>query len=233
MAFIAVISIIMLIIGAAQRVPVEFPLPDTSVQGSAPPESVTDNGSGPARIAVTTSNVQRVIATLSRPAYYSRDIMIENFWADGNAVYNLSSAVSDGSFSLRRTAGGITRNIVISGGKLYIWYTGDREPYIGEVADMRSAADEFAMLLTYEDVVALDPTAISDAGYADYNGDDCVYVTFTSGEFGYSTTCYVSVSLGLLVGAVSYDGEEQIYKMTTGECNLAVPDAALFVPPNG
>jgi hypothetical protein len=160
--------------------------------------------------------------------------MVESFWRDGNAAYNISTAARENETALRVTSGGVTRSTVVSGGTLYIWYAGDRVAYSAPIADTDSAArlaDEYSMLMTYEDVLALDVSSITDAGYAQYDGEDCIFVEYVSGELKYRTTCYISLKLGLLTGANEYDGETLVYKMTAGECDVSPPADERFAVP--
>jgi hypothetical protein len=232
-SFIALAAAILLLTTAG-RGSAEFDLPDTPAH-AASPDAVPGAEDDPARVLVTPDTVQDVIATLARPASYSRDIMVESFWEGGFAVFNLSAAVSRGAVALRSAAGGVAKTVVVAGDRLYIWYAGDDAPYTAELTDggALALADEYQMLMTYEDVLALDKSAITGAGFALREGEACVWAEYVSGAFGYRTTCYVSVALGLLVGATVEDGETVIYRMTAGACDLAEPDPALFRLPGG
>jgi hypothetical protein len=87
------------------------------------------------------------------------------------------------------------------------------------------------MLTTYEDVLALDVSAITDAGYETYGGEECIFAEYKSGELGYRTVYYVSIRLGLLVGVNEYDGETLVRKMTAGECDTTIPADEVFEIP--
>jgi hypothetical protein len=215
----------------------EFALPDARENPPRATEDVeNDPHGGPTRVLVTADNVQEVIRTLQRPESYSRDIMIESFWQGGNTVYNISVTVMDGATSLRSVSGSVAKNIIVTQDKLHIWYSGDASVYTGErgsESDAKRAADEYQMLITYEDILLLDKSVITDAGYDEYGGSRCIFAEYRSGTFGYSTRCYISPELGLIVGAEQYDGQALIYKMTTGQCNIGQQDEQAFQLPDG
>jgi hypothetical protein len=163
-------------------------------------------------------------------------MMAERFWQGGNAVDNLSAVVSDGALALKSSSGGVTKNIIVTDKNVYVWYAGDRTPYVGTLEspeDARRAVDAYQMLPTYEDVLELDKKSITDAGYISYNGENCIFVEYVSGQLGYRAVCYISVELGLLTGVNEYDGETLIYKLTAGECDVAPPVGDAFVLPDG
>jgi hypothetical protein len=233
-AIIIALSSLLSIFTGGQR---EFALPDAREHT---PREAEDGGNDPRdgieRVLVTVDNVQEVIKTLRRPESYSRDIMIESFWQGGNTVYNISVAVMDGATSLRSVSGSVAKNIIVTDDRLHIWYGGDTSVYVGERgsgADTKRAADEYQMLITYEDILLLDKSALTGAGYDEYGGTRCIFAEYRSGAFGYSTRCYISPELGLIVGAEQYDGQALIYKMTTGQCNIGQQDEQAFKLPDG
>ena len=212
-----------------------IPLPDTSL----PAES--SNGTdpdAPGRVEVTTETIQAIVSELSRPDTYSRDTTIEVLWDGGNALYNISVNVTDGMTSLRITppAGGEKR-VIITRDKLYIWYTGDSTLYessAGSAGDGYRAADEWQMLVTYEDVLQLDKKDIIDAGYTEWGGEYCLYAEYLSPLLGYMRKYYISIELGLVTGAEEYDKTGAlVYTMTAGECTLGEADTAAFTLPDG
>jgi hypothetical protein len=217
--------------------PREFRLPD--VQDSPPQQTdgePDDSQSGVTRVEVTADNVRDVIRMLRRPESYSRDIMVESFWPGGNAVYNIGVTVMGGVTAMRSSSGGAVKNIVVTDDKLYIWYGGDASPYVGardSAGDARRTADEYQMLITYEDILALDRGDIIDAGYVEYAGARRIFVEYSSGVLGYVTRCYISPELGLITAAEEYDGDALIYKMTAGACSVGEQGEQAFDLPGG
>ena len=62
-------------------------------------------------------------------------------------------------------------------------------------------------------------------------GGPCIYVEYVSGDFGYTSCVYISVSTGLLMGARVYDGEELVYQMTSSAPELSAPSEDMFALP--
>jgi hypothetical protein len=189
-------------------------------------------------VAVGPDNVQEVVATLSRPETYSRDIMIESYWENGGkAVYHISASVTGGVTSLKRLMpGGAEEHIIVTAGTQYIWEKDDKEPRavpLGPRGDGRRAADRGQMLITYEDVLALSKSDISDAGYTEYGGEICIYVEYRSPLLGHTVRYYISVGLGLVTGAEEYDkAGALVYSMTAGAL-VHEADLSRFELPDG
>ena len=210
-------------------------LPDTSASTGSP---VVTEPDALDRVEVTRDTVQSVISTLSRPDTYSREVTIESFWKDGQAEYSIEVVVRDGATSLRmQPSVGAEKRIIVTPDKLYIWYKGDRTPYVGELGsagDRNRTADEWQMLSSYEDILALDKNDITDAGYTEYGGRDCVYAIYLSPLLDYTIKYYVSIEMGLVTGAEEYDEAGMlVYSMSAGECAIGDADPAAFILPDG
>lgn len=85
--------------------------------------------------------------------------------------------------------------------------------------------------MSYEEVLGLDSSAITDAGYIRLEDEMCIYVRYSSGEFGYDNVCYVSVDTGLLMGSEIYDGSKLIYRMSSTAPDISTPDDSIFTHP--
>ena len=232
--FIAALVGVMLLTPFLRRDYDAIPLPDISASsftaGDAEPDMLT-------RIEVTRENIQPVISTLSRPETYSRDVIIESCWEGGKTVYNINVSVAGGVTSLSTlSSSGIEKNIIVTPDFLYIWYRGDRTPFTGSndsSGDDYANADEYQMLITYEDVIRLDRNYILDAGYTEYGDEECVYAEYLQPKLGYTMKCYISIELGLITGAEEYDAAGTLtYRMSAGECVFDV-DASAFMLPDG
>ena len=190
------------------------------------------------RIEITTETIQVVVSTLSRPAIYRRDVKIESYWEDGKAEYSVSVSVREGLTSLRTLPPtGAEKRIIITPDTIYIWYIGDKAPFIGNLdslGDGFRTADEWQMLVTYEDVLELDINDIIDAGYVEYNDEECVYAVYRSPLLGYTRSFYISLEAGLIVGAEEYDeAGKLVYSMVAGEFFVGEADPAAFTLPDG
>ena len=190
------------------------------------------------RVEVTRETVQAVVSELSRPDTYSRDVAIETFWADGHVKHDIGISVTNGTTSLRiALPDGVEKRIIVSPDALYIWYRGDRTPYTGaagSLGDGHRAADEWQMLVTYEDLLLLDQDDIIEAGYTEFGGEDCIYAEYRSPLLGYTKKYYVSIELGLVTGAEEYDENGNlVYLMSAGNCVVGESDPAAFTLPDG
>jgi len=180
---------------------------------------------------VTPSTVQAVLKTLSRPDSYSRTLTAEDHWVDGGVSTSVLRVwVSGGSTRITLDHGGRTEDILVTSQGVWIWYDGSSGVYHGESVNS-TTADRWMRAVTYESLLALDPSEITGAGYGKYAGDSCVWAEYTTPELGYTERAYVSVSTGLLMGVETYDGGTLVYKLTSGTPSLTAPDAGLFTPP--
>lgn len=181
-------------------------------------------------IAVTTDTVQAVIRTLSRAPNYSRTLTVESFWEGGSSSRSISVWARGDAVKMVVSEGdSAAKNILIDGDEKWIWYSGSDEVFYGYAAE--AEADEYQTLLSYEDVLEMDPSNITDAGYIRLEDEMCIYVRYTAGDFGYDNVCYVSVASGLLVGSEIYDGGALIYRMSSTAPDISTPDDSIFTRP--
>ncbi|MCM1149711.1 MAG: hypothetical protein NC319_06465 [Butyricicoccus sp.] len=180
-------------------------------------------------ISVTPETVQAAVGMLARAGSYSRKINVETFWNGGSAVHLINVSVNGERARLTVSDSWGVKNVLISGGELWIWYADSNGVYHGP-ADS-SAADEYQSLLTYEDILQLDPASITDAGYVDYNGENCIFAECAGGELGYVSRFWISVDTGLLMGSETYDGEQLVYRMGSSLPDVSTPDESIFNPP--
>lgn len=211
-----------------------IPLPEASEPVRIPDVAAPDTLD---RVEVTRDTIQAVISTLKRPEVYSRSIRIGSYWDGGQVEYIIHVSVANAVTSLQTSSSaGVEKRIIITPEKLYVWYAGDSAPYIGAAASGGSgykAADEWQMIITYEDVLEFNKDDIIDAGYIQYGEEDCVFAVCRSPMLGYTYKYYVSIEFGLLTGAEEYDETgELVYIMTAGRCE-SVADPVLFILPDG
>ncbi len=211
--------------GSVKTAPVILPTP----QAGSEPADTYYNVSG--RADVTAETVQAVIRTLDRADAYTRTVTVDDFWTGGGGSAQLKEWSMSGSTRIRIESAAYAENILLSGGQLYIWYDKSEGVYQCDSDTAPSTADRWLRCLTYEDLLGLDTQEITGAGYVQYAGESCIWASYLSEGFGYRNVVYVSVSKGLLMGSESYDGDELIYRMTSGAPDMTAPDASWFVPP--
>jgi len=239
--FIAAVISIMLLTSHPMRDNDVITLPDPPASSDSAAETQPTGEAQPdklSRVEVTRDNIQANVSILSRPEVYSRDVVIETFWESGYATYLVSVTVADGVTSLQiQPPAGSEKRIIITADTLYIWYQGDGTPYIGDigsVGDGYRSADEWQMLVTYEELLDIPAKDIIDAGYTEFNGIDCIFAEYLSPLLGYTRKYYVSIENGLIAGAVDYDKTGSlVYTMIAGECMVGEADPTAFILPNG
>jgi hypothetical protein len=189
-------------------------------------------------VEITPETVQAVILyTLTRPEIYSRNVQIRTYWEDGDITYNIHTAVSGALTAIRsQPSVGNEKRIIITNEHIYIWYRGDTVPFISNVLtpdDWIRTADEWRMLITYEDVINLNPDDIIDAGHIVYGDEDCIYVIYLSPLFGYMRTYYVSIYSGLVIAAEERDSNGRlVYLMTARAADIGEVDIGMFTLPD-
>ena len=190
------------------------------------------------RVEINRDTIQAVVSTLSRPESFSREVTIEIFWEGGQALNEISVSVRGDMTSIRiLPAIGPERRIIVTPEKEYIWYEGDKNPFIRNVDSSGNgyrAADEYQMLLTFEDILMLNSTDISDAGYIEIDGEVSVYAVYYSRALGHLRVYYISLELGLIIAAVEHDKNGAlIYRMTAHETIVGNVDLTAFILPDG
>lgn len=225
---LAAVAVLMFVLAPSGDVPVEpvgLPTPTATLPGGS--QIVRDP---PSVIAVDSDTVQTVIATLERAESYSRSLTVSTFWSGGSASRSVEVWKDRTNVRIRESAEGRpTKNVLLRGGSKWIWYSDGPDIYRGSTAG--GDEDAYQSLLSYEDVLELDKSLIRDAGYTDFDGENCIFVRYVSGQLGYESLCYISVNTGLLMGEETYDGEKLIYSMVSSAPDISTPDKDIFEAP--
>ena len=215
--------------------------PDADTPGVVLPSPVTggaisvnteDYEKNRRRIEVTPETVQSAISSLTKAGDYSRAIYVERFSGvrSGSCVINVWIHGQNSRIGINN--GAVTKDILIAGDEIWIRYSDSQDLYYGHINEKtNNETDEYQSLISYEDISALDPAGIIDAGYTDHNGDNCIFAEYISGHLGYRNIVYISVDTGLIMGNEMYDGDYLIYKMTSGIPDISTPGDEFFIPP--
>ena len=192
---------------------------ENGVSGSALPLTLA---------SVTPDTVLDVLAALHRADSYSRTLTVERFWTGGSSSETVSVWARGDQLRIAVHPDGsdTVKNVLFSGKDKWIWYSDREEVFHGPART--GDPDAYQSILTYEDVLSLDQRNITDAGFTDYDGVNCIYVRYVTGEFLYDNLCYVSVDTGLLMGQETYDGNILIYAMHSTVPDISTPDDAVF-----
>ena len=197
-------------------------------------ESDTQTGESDAfnEVRVTPSTVQLAINTLSRPSVYSRTHTVETFWSGGSGLESYSVSVSSGKTRIdyQLSDGGVC-HMLVSGNQAAVWY--DEETTWTVFRAEQFSADIAQRMPTYETVVSLPSSSITEADYRDLDGIGCIYVETAADEAGYHDAYWVSVSSGLRVRAERFWEGEVVYRFAASEVSTAPPEENLFRLPDG
>ena len=117
-------------------------------------------------------------------------------------------------------------------GQLWLWYDGQDQVYQAPAGD--HSADLAQRLPTYEDVLALDPAGITQAGYVERDGQACIYVEFEHEQLGYLYRYWISVNSGLLIAAQTEAEGQVVYEMSSHQVTSPLSGTGdWFVLPDG
>lgn len=205
---------------------------------SSPGDGPSGPGSQPApspyeRVEVTPDTVQGVISTLKRSDSYSRELTVETLWPGGASASSVQ-VWTDGSWSHSRRIlpSGVIRHDLVGGDDLYYWYEGG-SAYLTAPADELSS-DLSQRIPTYETVLALEPSSITDAGYELRGELPCIYVEVAHGRLDGLERYWISVDSGLLVSAELEQEGQLVYRMTAySPLTIPCPPSASFALPDG
>lgn len=206
------------------------PVPSASLE---PVESPVGGASLP-QVEVTPETVQEIVATLTRPERYYREITVTYSGVDTPTV---SKVWAEGGWTRTDTTrpNGIVQHTLVGEGMCYYWYQNSRT-WLSAPADEKSADLDGPRIPTYEDVLLLDQSTITDAGYVDRDGLDCLFLTWTGETPEEVHTYYISVepdSLGLLAEAQLQQGGRTVLAMEATAAQQPEIEASTFLLPDG
>lgn len=185
------------------------------------------------RVEVTADTVQAVIASLDRTGSYYRHASVQTSWNGGSAVTSVYTWVDDEYTFVRSVPqNGATRFFLSTRDTVYYWYSGSSTWLTAPAGSL--SADLTQRIPTYEDVLALDPKNISDAGYGAYGDHPCIYVEACLDEYGYLERYWISVDSGLLIAAQTVKEGEVVYSLNaTSPIQTPCPTDTVFTLPDG
>ena len=209
-------------------------LPDPNASQSLDPAGAESGRPAGVVVEVTPQTVQSLIASLERYESYRRTVSVEYFGPGGQSLGTVTAQVwADGGW-LRTDAAlssGAVEHSIVGDGGLWLWYEGGAAVYSGP-ADGRTA-DLSQRLPTYEDVLALNKSDITDAGYVERDGQPCVYVE-AKAPLGGIERYWVSETSGLLVAAETEQDGSVVYSMSARDVVSPLDQTeGIFTLPDG
>ena len=228
-AVVLTIAAVILMQGGSIRRAGTIVLPDP---GQAPDTSEGTPGFGDALtvVEVTPETVQAVIETLARPESYRRTVTVEQLWSGGSGAYEVAVTASGPWTRTDRTMpDGRVRHTITGEETVYIWYNAESDVYAAPAGDI--TADHEQPIPTYEEILLLEPGAITAADYREASGVACVYVEAEEGR--YALRYWVSVETGLLAAAEKLLQGETVYRMASLTADQSEPAEEDFTLPDG
>ena len=235
---IAAIVIILVYLNTADDTP-EVHLP---AETSGISSDISSDGTGvgelnrPNYAELRPDTVQYILQIIEKPKSYSCNYLVESFWNDGNAYFDVSVYVKDDIFSVTILNDAYYKRCIFTDEEFYIWYLDDKNYYEGIRSDTLSdekIADAIQMSGSYKDLLALEYEDIIATDYVNIDGVYCIYVKAKIGQFGYISEYYIYPDTGLLLKNEIYDGEKLVYRMNSADMMLTVPHDEYFTLPGG
>lgn len=211
--------------------PVELPSAG-SIEGDTSSEADSSGSEHYQRVEITPDTVQNVIATLSRPTSYSRNITVETFWENGSSSASVQ-IWCDGGWTHTRSIlpSGAIRHNLSDASTLYYWYEGSRL-YEKTPANDRSQ-DLSQHIPTYETVLNLEKSSIRSASYVYLDELSCILAEVPLKDPDRIARYWIGVESGLLVSAEIEQGGYITYRMTGTSSITSCPSTASFSLPDG
>lgn len=198
-----------------------------------PSTSQTSSQENQVAVAVTTENVQRMIATMERVGAYSADCMLTYYW-DGeqeSAQQRRRVYVRDGAVKIEQVnnQGQATRHLLLKDGKYYSWRTGETSYY--QAAQGGWTADLLQGVPRYEMVLELAADAILSAQQSEWNGEPVIQVEAQLAE-NRTGRFYLSTASGLLIRYEQWEGGDLVMAAQLSGIQQEEPAAEHFLLPS-
>lgn len=231
---VLLLVVMVLLIWGGRRQSGQIVLPESQSDGAGMGEDSQNSRLN--TVSITPETVGAAIGTLSRPASYSRDQMVETFWSGGSGQSVTRVYVSGGRTRLDLTLpdGSVRHTLVDSAeGRTVagVWY--DDEPDWTRLHSEALTADQMGRMLTYETVRDLPAPSIAEADYREAFDTSCIYVETRPDGEGYTDRYWVSVANGLLIAAERLWDGALVYRFSTGELDVSPQEESLFLLPDG
>lgn len=195
------------------------------------PGIAKENNGKVTKVTIDKGNVQRVIASLSRPEEYGCKTDATYYYDNGSATLESRWWVRPGVCRAMQydAKGRLRTQVILTKNHVYLWGSEGVSYYEGNPGDFTS--DELGRAPSYEDVCALPAKEILDGKLAEREGVSCIYVR--SGTENSYTDWYISLNNGLLLYAETTEQGVLTYSAVLTALTVGPSDDALFLLPNG
>lgn len=217
----------------------QLDLADPGAAESQRPGSANPGEGAGITVEVNTETVQSVIASLSRFESYYRMVSVAYYWGDGDSAAITAQIWEDDGWVRTETllSSGVTEHSIIGDEQGWLWYDDGTEESAGFIYHGpagKPLADRMQHIPTYEDVLDLDPSLITQADYLEYGGQPCIYVEAEQQTMGYLYRYWISAASGLLMASETEKSGVLVYRMESGEVMSPITaDLTTFALPDG
>ena len=228
---IFIMVVVLLLVRGTARRSGHIQLPDASTSS---PDGQSGEEGGAENLTVVEirpDTVQLAIEVMERPQVYSQRLAVETLWEGGSATQTSNIYVRDHMVRMDTTlSDGSVRHLLRGNEYAYIWYDEDTSYATMTIGDF--TADAELRIPTYEDILVLDTSEITDAGYGDSAGTYCISVVTREGT-DYETHYWIGTETGLLTACERYYEGERIYQMSASDLTIGQVDDMMFLLPDG
>lgn len=183
-------------------------------------------------VEIRPDNVQRVIASLSRPEAYS--YLVQNTLYEGMTAIHTLKRRQYFKQDVCRTdeiseSGNTQRTILRKADKIYAWESNSDRYYSGKAGNFTD--DDSAMIPSYKTVLSLGIDQIVAADISNLSYEPCIRIDATQGA--YRSVYYVSTISGLLVRADILKGDTIMRQCLVSSLTMTAPADSVFQLPDG
>ena len=205
---------------------ITMPSPTAESSGGSEGDSLS-------KLDITPETLKYVLEDIIRSDSFSRAYSVKTYWEGGESESFVKHWSLGDKTKLVIERRNETKNILICGNEVSIWYDGDKRALTANLSEdlVRREIDRFSGLLTYEDIYALDQDDILDAGYGEKFGQACIYAKYRQGVFNYVSHIYLAIDSGLLVSSETYDGDRLVNSMELLAAPSSTPEESIFELP--
>lgn len=199
----------------------------------SPSSTLTDSesGDGTIRLEVSPETVQELIRLIEPVKTYSRGYQLWTYWEGGEAEARISVWRRENSFRVLHRQNDVGKNTLILDNNVHYWYEGSDNVFSSKLSEAGDdALDEFARLITLDELMGLAPEDVLEAGFEESDGENCIYVAYKSGT-DRVYRLHVSAERGLLISGEVLENDRLIYKLQSILTDDTIPSEELFELP--
>lgn len=192
----------------------------------------TENREKIQSVVIDKTNVQAVIASLSRPDGYSCVMQSTYFYNDESAELKSKCDVSGSLMRITQYTQSEKTELsaLLTEKWVYLWNEGE---IYERFPRMENDADLYLRAPSYRDIVLLAPEFVLDGGTAEIDGHLCLTIQTQDPETGETTDWAILADNGQLLYAESKDSHGMTFLTVMQSFSAGKPEDSLFLLPDG